>query len=74
MHGDMVGFIAFDFIVRLIRAGMMRVSFVICVLCMDFDNPAADVSGFRIPGDVIADFEMCCHIILLKPQSLLFLI
>jgi hypothetical protein len=74
MHGDMVSFIAFDFILRLIRAGVMSISFVLRVLCMNFDNSAADVSGFRIPGNVIAYFEMCCHIILPKPQPVLFLI
>lgn len=29
MHGDMLGLITFDFILRLIRIGMMRVSFAI---------------------------------------------
>jgi hypothetical protein len=28
---------------------------------MDLDNPAADVSGFGIPGDVIADLEPFAH-------------
>jgi len=31
---------------------------------MDFDNPAADMSGLGIPGNVIADFEAVCHLIL----------
>lgn len=61
MHGDMVSFIAFDFILGLILTGVMRVSFVIHILCMDLDNPAADMSGLRIPGNVIADFELCWH-------------
>lgn len=61
MHGDMVGFIAFDFILRLIWSGVMRVSFVIYVLGMDLDNFPADMSGLGIPGDVIADFETFRH-------------
>jgi hypothetical protein len=28
---------------------------------MDLDNPAADVPGLGIPGDVIADFEGFSH-------------
>src|ERR1022692_199823 len=32
---------------------------------MDLDNPAADVSGLGIPGNVIADFESFSHLILL---------
>jgi len=38
-------FVAFDFILRLIRVGMMRVSLVVDVLCMDLNNPATDTSG-----------------------------
>ncbi len=62
MHRDMVCLIAFDFILRLIRVGVMRVSFVGDVLCMDLDNPAADTSGLGIPGHVIADFETSLHV------------
>ena len=57
MHRDMVCLIAFDFILRLIRVGVMRVSFVVDVLFMDLDDPAADTAGLGIPGHVIADFE-----------------
>jgi len=56
MHRDMVCLIAFDFILRLIRVGVMRVSFVVDVLFMDLDDPAADTAGLGIPGHVIADF------------------
>jgi hypothetical protein len=31
---------------------------------MDLDNPAADMPGLGIPGDVIADFEAFSHLIL----------
>jgi len=61
MHRDMVRLIAFDFILRLIRVGVMRVSFVVDVLCMDLNNPAADTSGLGIPGHVVADFEAFRH-------------
>jgi hypothetical protein len=64
MHGDMVRFIAFDFILRLIGVSVMRVSFVVDVLSMHFDNPAADTSGLGVPDDVIADLEAFRHFIL----------
>ena len=69
MHCDMVCLIAFDFILRLIRVGVMRVSFVVDVLCMDLNNPAADASGLGIPGDVVADFETFRHFILLDAPT-----
>jgi hypothetical protein len=65
MHRDMVRLIAFDFILRLIRVGVMRVSFVVDVVCVNPDNPAADTSGLGIPGHVIADLETFLHVRLL---------
>ena len=35
MHGDMIRFIAFDFVLRLIGIGMMAVSFVVDVVLFD---------------------------------------
>jgi hypothetical protein len=35
---------------------------------MNLDNPAADVSGLGIPGNVIADFESFSHLILFNAQ------
>jgi hypothetical protein len=28
---------------------------------MHFDNLSADVSGFRVPGNMVADFEFAYH-------------
>jgi hypothetical protein len=36
---------------------------------MDPDNPAADMSGLGIPGNVIADFEAFPHIIPLRANG-----
>jgi hypothetical protein len=36
---------------------------------MDLDNPAADMSGLGIPGNVIADFEAFPHIIPLRANG-----
>ena len=62
MHGDMIRFIAFDFVLRLIGIGMMAVSFVVDVVRVNPDNPAADAPGLGIPGDVVADFETFLHV------------
>ena len=62
MHGDMIRFIAFDFVLRLIGIGMMAVSFVVDVVRVNPDNPASDAPGLGIPGHVIADFETFLHV------------
>lgn len=64
MHRDMVGLVAFDFILRFIRVGVMCVPFVVDVLHMDLDDPATDTSGLGIPAHVVADFEAFRHFIL----------
>ncbi len=61
MRGNMVGLVAFDLKMRIIFAGVVRVPFVVEIFRMHFDYLAADVSGLRVPGDVIADFESSWH-------------
>ena len=61
MHRNVIGLAALDFILRLILARVMSVPLVVKVLCMHFDDSAADMAGFRIPGHVIADFEPLRH-------------
>src|SRR3546814_4048705 len=43
----------------------MSVTLVIEVAVVDLHDRAADVAGFRIPGDVIADFQSAGHVWLL---------
>jgi hypothetical protein len=57
MHGDVVGLIAFDFVLWIVWASMAGIPLVICVLRMDPDNPTADTSGIGIPCVMIPDFE-----------------
>jgi hypothetical protein len=45
MHGDMVRLVAFDFVLWLFRAGVVRVPLITRILCMNSDNPAADLPG-----------------------------
>jgi hypothetical protein len=69
MHGNVVRLIAFDFVLRLVLGGMMRVALVIDILRMDLDDPAADVSRLGIPGHAIADFEAFPHGLTEKTRS-----
>src|SRR6478672_5468614 len=61
VQGDMIGFIALDFILRLIRAGTMNVTFVGNVPPMHFDNFPTHPAGFRIPTYMIANLECLDH-------------
>jgi hypothetical protein len=61
MHRNVIGLAALDFILRIVLARVMGVPLVVNVLSMHFDDVAADMACFRIPGHVIADFELLCH-------------
>lgn len=61
MHGDVVGFVALDLILRLVLSCMVGVAFVIHVSSMHFYDMACDHAGFGIPGHVVADFELIFH-------------
>ena len=41
---------------------MMRVALVVEIAGMNLDYRAADVSGFRVPFDTIADLESLSHL------------
>ena len=58
VHRDVVRLVALDFILRIILARVVRISFVIEIFGMNLDDLAADMPGFRVPGHVIADFEV----------------
>src|SRR6185437_15751379 len=58
---NVVGLVAPDLVLRVILAGVVRVALVVEVPGVDLDDGAADVAGFRVPGDVIADFEFGWH-------------
>ena len=58
MHGDVIGLVALDLILRIIRIGVVRVSLIIDICCMHFDDRSADVPGLRVPGYMISDFKL----------------
>lgn len=57
MDCNVVSLVALDLILRIILAGAVSMPLVVEIFRMHLDDPAADVPGLRIPGDVIADFE-----------------
>ena len=59
----MVGFIAFDFVLGLILARVVDVSFVIHVLRMHLDDSPADPPGLRVPAYTIMQLESFFHIV-----------
>src|SRR5579864_6886213 len=61
VHGDVVGLVALDFILRIIRRRVVRISLVIRIFRMNLDDLAADMTGLRVPGHVIPDLEFLCH-------------
>ena len=58
---DMIGLVAFDFVLRVFCRGVMRVPFVIEVFGVNGDDGSADSAGFGIPADVIAYLECLGH-------------
>jgi hypothetical protein len=61
VQGDMIGFVALDFVLWLIPAGMVNVTFVGNVTSMHFDNFSTHPAGFRIPTYMIANLERLDH-------------
>ena len=61
VHGDVPGLVAFDLILRLGLAGMVGVALLVHVAGMHLDDFSADVAGFGIPSDVVADLEGMWH-------------
>jgi hypothetical protein len=61
VQGDMVSFVAFDLVLRIIYGGVMDVSFVVDVPGMYSNDSTGYPTGFRVPAYVIADFEALSH-------------
>ena len=53
----MVDLVALDLVVWLILAGAVHMSLLVTIPRVHLHDPAADASGFGVPGHVIADFE-----------------
>ncbi len=57
----MLAFVTFNFVLRLIRAGVVRVAFVLKIFCVNFNNGAADVACFGVPCYVVSFFKFGAH-------------
>jgi len=66
VHGDVIGLIALDLELRFLFTGMVHISFVLRVACVDLDYPARDIASLGIPANMIADFEALAHVAPLK--------
>lgn len=55
--GDVVGFVAFYFVLRVVFVCVVSVAFVVEIFGVHFDDLAANAACFGIPADVVADFE-----------------
>jgi hypothetical protein len=65
MHGDVIGLVAFDLVLRIILARMMDVTLVAHVARMYSHDPTADSASLRVPTYVITDFESLRHKLML---------
>jgi hypothetical protein len=57
----MICLVALDFVLRIIRAGVVDVAFVIHVLGVYPHDVTGDPADLGIPTHVIADLERFCH-------------
>jgi len=57
VYRDVVSFVALDLILRIIRAGVVRVTLIIRVLLVHPDDYAGEVARFRVPAHALADLE-----------------
>src|SRR5260370_14350557 len=57
----MIGLVALDFILRIIRRSTVNVAFIMDSSFMHFDDFSAHTSSFRIPAHVIANLERLGH-------------
>jgi hypothetical protein len=61
VQSDMVGFVAFNLVLRIVRTRVMEIAFVIHIPFMHTHDAPADPACFRIPTHLIADFEYLRH-------------
>src|SRR5687767_7250900 len=54
----MLGLVALDFVLRFIHAGVTRMALVLGLASVNLDDSAGYKPSFRIPADVVADFEV----------------
>lgn len=57
VQSDVVSLIALDLVLGITTVRVMDIALIIHVFYVHLHDPAADATGFRIPADMVADFE-----------------
>src|SRR5699024_8007887 len=61
VHGYMIGFIAHDFILWIIRAAPAHMTFVFSIRGVLFNDGSRDFTGFRIPANMVSNRKCFTH-------------
>ena len=61
MSGNMIRFVTFDLILRILFSSMVRIAFVTEVPGVHFDDRAGDLPRLGVPAYFIAHFKFCFH-------------
>lgn len=61
MRSYMISFIAYNFILRIIFRSLMRISFVIKIGSVNFNNRPGNPACFAVPAYMIADVKWVFH-------------
>jgi hypothetical protein len=61
MGRDMIGFVAFDFVLGIVFRRMMRMAFVVEVSGVDRNDGPRHTTGLGIPAYMVADLESPSH-------------
>lgn len=69
MGGDMVGLVAFDFVLGIVFRGVVSMAFVVKILGVDGDDSARHQARLGIPSYMIADLKLLFHGVGLIPSS-----
>jgi hypothetical protein len=65
----MIGFVAFDLILRRVGARVVSVALIVEVMRVDPNDRAADAPGLRVPTDSISNFVPFSHWVFLVVQA-----
>lgn len=61
MQGDVIGLIALNFVLRVVFADVMSITFEIKIFGVHLHNCTANPAGLRVPRDAITDLESLFH-------------
>ena len=61
MGGDVIAFIAFYFVLRIVFRGVMYIAFIAKIFAVDGDNSARHPARFGTPAYMIANLELLSH-------------